>query len=47
MTGPKVQFKITSKNKFTCPIDDWSPATDTWFKPRYSAGQIIFVEDDW
>ena len=46
MAGPKVQFKLTVKSKFTCPDVEYSPTTANLFKPAYSTGQIIFVEDE-
>ena len=46
MAGPKVQFKLTVKSKFTCPDREYSPTTANLFKPAYSTGQIIFVEDE-
>lgn len=46
MAGPKVQFKLTIKNKFTCPDKEYSSATASLFKPPYATGQIIFVEDE-
>lgn len=47
MAGPKVQFKLTTKanGKFTCPDVEYSTETANLFKPAYSTGQIIFVED--
>ena len=45
MVGPKVQFKITLKKKFTCPDVEYASDTESLFKPPYSTGQIIFVED--
>lgn len=48
MTGPKVQFKITTRTggKFTNPNVAWTEETAHLFKPKYSTGQIIFVEDE-
>ena len=48
MAGPKVQFKIATRagGKFTSPVEKYSSATADLFKPSYSTGQIIFVEDE-
>lgn len=35
----------TSDGKFTCPTVEYTSETKDQFKPAYSAGQIIFVED--
>lgn len=45
MAGPKVQFKLTVKDKFTCPNVEYSTDTANLFHPGYATGQIIFVED--
>lgn len=45
MAGPKVHFKLTVKDKFTCPDVEYSTGTANLFKPQYATGQIIFVED--
>lgn len=34
------------KSKFACPEVEYSPTTQNLFKPPYSTGQIIFVEDE-
>ena len=46
MSRPKVQFTITVKNNFL-PAKGvkYSTSTASLFKPAYSTGQIIFVED--
>ena len=48
MAGPKVQFKITTRSggRFTNPDVYWTEETAHLFKPPYSTGQIIFVEDE-
>ena len=48
MAGPKVQFKITTRTngRFTDPTVKCTGETENLFKPRYSEGQIIFVEDE-
>jgi hypothetical protein len=45
MAGPKVQFKLTSSSNFNCPNVEYSTSTASQFRPAYSAGQLIFVED--
>lgn len=46
--GAKVQFKIASRTdgSFTSPEVEYSTETASLFKPSYSTGQIIFVEDE-